>query len=362
MIARILILVLFAGFLNSAAWGDEQTADDLLKPTRLSLMTAGAELAPVLADIEKQTGNKLIDRTNSEVEPLTEWNFSLSDREFWPLVDKFLDAANLEPGTNSSDDGLPIARRFSGMTPRFGTAVYVGPFRLEVTEVTSRLGMRFAGDHNASFTLEVMWEPRLKPLAFSQALQDLKIIADESTPIELAENAGELSIEAARDSHAVELHLPLQLPPKQLETISSLKGRIQALVATRTAEFRFDNLVKANNVEKTDGGVTITLEKIRANEGLSELHMRITFDDKLPEHVAQGSWNFQNLTYLENAQGERTDHAGFESLSQGVRTLSLAYYFDIPVDKLGEYTWVYQTPAGIVEVPIEFEMKDVRLP
>jgi hypothetical protein len=362
MIARVLILVLFSGLLGAAASGDEPSAEDLLKPTRLSLITAGTDLAPVLADIEKQTGNKLIDRTRSAAGLLGEWNFSLSDREFWPLIDKFLDAANLEPAANSSDDGLPITRRFSGMSPRFGKAVYVGPFRLEVTEVTSRLGTRFAGDHRASITLEVMWEPRLKPLAFAQSLRNLKMIADESTLVELEENVGELSVEAAKDAHAVDLHLPLQLPPKQLQAISSLKGRINALVATRTAEFRFDNLAKASNVAKTDGGVTVTLEQVRDNEGLCELHMRLAFDEKLPDHVAQGSWNFQNLTYLENAKSERTDHAGFESLSQGERTLSLAYYFDVPADKLDEYTWIYQAPVGIVEVPIEFEFQDVRLP
>jgi hypothetical protein len=363
MFYRFSIVLLFAVLLKPhMAYAADPTAEELLKPSRLSLITAGADLAPVFADIEKQTGNKLIDRTRAEVEPLAEWNFSLSDREFWPLVDKFLDAANLEPATNSSDEGLPIGRRFSGMSPRYGQAVYVGPFRLEVTEVTSRLGMRFNGDHRASITLEMMWEPRLKPLAFAQALATLEITADETTPIELDENAGELNVETAKDAHAIELHIPVQLPPEQLEALSSLKGKIAALVATRDAEFRFDNLAKASNVEKNDGGVTVTLEQIRENEGLCELHMRLTFDEKLPAHIAQGSWNFQNRTYLENAAGERIDHAGFESLTQGERTLSLAYFFDVPADKLGEYTWVYHTPAGIVEVPIAFELKDVRLP
>lgn len=363
MSQHFLIATLFVSLLPwGATHAAEPTAEELLKPTRLSLITAGAELAPVLADIEKQTGNKLIDRTRAEIEPLAEWNFSLSDREFWPLLDKFLDAANLEPVTNSSDKGLPISRRISGMSPRYGQAIYVGPFRLEVTEVTSRLGTRFNGDHRASITLEVMWEPRLKPLAFAQPLKTLEMVADDSTPVELDANVGELSVETAKDAHAVELHLPLQLPPKQLQAISSLKGKIKALVATRDAEFRFDNLAKASNIEKSDGGVTVTLEQTRENEGLTELHMRLTFDEKLPADVAQGSWNFQNSTYLENAAGERIEHAGFESLSQGERTLSLAYYFDVPAEKLGDYAWVYHTPVGIVEVPIEYEMKAIALP
>jgi hypothetical protein len=363
MTHRLCFAIQFAALLiSSSSQAAEPTVEELLKPARLSLITAGADLAPVIADIEKQTGNKLIDRTRSDAGPLADWNFSLSDREFWPLLDKFLDAANLEPVAASTEPGLPIGRRYPGMTPRFGKAVYVGPFRLEVTEVTSRLGTRVYGDHRASILLEVMWEPRLKPLAFAQSVRTLEMIADDSTPVELDDDVGELSVEAAKDAHAVALHIPLQLPPKQLESISSLKGKITALVSTRDGEFRFDNLAKASNVEKTDSGVTVTLEQVRENQGLCELHMRLTFDEKLPAHVAQGSWNFQNVTYLENAAGDRIDHAGFESLSQGGRALGLAYFFDVPADKLGEYTWVYQAPVGIVEVPIEYELKDVRLP
>jgi hypothetical protein len=132
-----------------------------------------------------------------------------------------------------------------------------------------------------------------------------QMIADETTPVELDESAGELSVEAAKDAHVVELHIPLQLPPQQLKAVSSLKGRIKALVSTRMAEFKFDDLPKANKVEKSDGGVTVTLDTVRQNQGLCELHMRLAFDAKLPVHVAQGR-NFQNLT-PENAAGERID-------------------------------------------------------
>lgn len=360
---RLMILVLVGTFAPSTSRAAEPTAEELLKPTRLSLITAGSELAPVLLTIKEQTGNKLVDRTGERGgDVLPAWNFSLSDREFWPLLDKFLDAADLEPLMHSSDEGLPIRRRLQDMSPRFGKAVYVGPFRLEVTDVTSRLGTRLYGNHHASITLEIMWEPRLEPLAFAQSLRDLKMVADETTPVELEENVGELSIEVARDAHAVDMHIPLQLPPQQMESISSLQGKINTLVATRSAEFRFEDLTNADKVKKSQNGVTITLMKVRENQGLCELHMQVEFDQKLPTNIAQGSWNFQNDTYLEKATGERVDHAGFESLSQGGRTLGLAYFFDVPPDKLGEYTWVYKTPAGIVEVPIEFELKDVRLP
>lgn len=346
------------------AKGADPTAEEILKPTRLTLTTAGSDLASVIADIKKQTGNKLVDETDrfGEVETPSSWNFSLSDREFWPLLDKFLDAAKLDPLTISSSDGLPIGRRPAGMTSRHGKAIYVGPFRLEVIKVAAHIGTRFEDDHRASVELEVAWEPRLRPLVFTQSVSGIELVADDKTPVTVAAGPGELSVEPTRDNHAVELHLPLQLPPQQLKTISSLKGRIKTLVSTRTAKFRFDNLDKAENVEQSDGGVKVVLDRVRENQGLCELHMRVEFDDKLPEHVAQGSWNFQNVTYLEKATGEKLEHAGFESTMQTKRKLGLAYYFDVPEGKLADYTWVYEIPAALVEVPIEFELKNIPLP
>jgi hypothetical protein len=356
------IFALVVSMLLSHAVAAEPTAEELLKPTRLTLITAGSDLKAVFADIEKQTGNKLVDETSrfGKGEPL-DWNFSLSDREFWPLVDKFLDAAELDLHDQSSE-GFSVVTREDGRMPRYGHAAYVGPFRLEVVQVSSRILTRFFGEHDATIDIEVAWEPRLKPLSFSQPLSGLQLVADQETPVAIDAYQPEVTATVAADSCAIELMLPLQLPDKQLSIISSLKGRIEALMATRTAEFRFNDLGKVKGAEQTDGGVKVVLVDVRENQGLTELHMRLEFDKELPDSVAQGSWNFQNPTHLENAEGQKLEHAGFETTTQSNHMLGLAYYFDVPEGKLADYTWVYQAPAAMVEVPIEFELKNVPLP
>jgi hypothetical protein len=350
-------LIFWSGFALAA----EPTAEELLKPTRLSLINAGNDLPAVLKEIEKQTGNKLVDEATRGRE-LPKWNFSLSDREFWPVLDKFLDATSLELHSQPANGGLPVIPREHGRLPRFGRAIYVGPFRLEVTHVRSEIDFQILGDHRASIALEITWEPRLRPLLFTQPVNGLQLIADEKTPVAIMEGLTELATEASAESYAVGLNVPLQLPGEQLSTISSLKGKIKALVATKIAEFRFVDLDKSSNVERIDGGVSVTLSGVRENQGLTELHMQVKFDDALPERIAMGSWNFQNETFLEDAEGKRIDHSGFETTMQSPRELGLAFYFDIPAEELAKATWVYRTPAAIVEVPIEFEFKDITLP
>lgn len=360
MKTRFLIVCLGLVLLSRIVDAADPTPEELLKPTRITLINAGNDLPAVLKEIENQTGNKLTDEATGGGE-LAEWNFSLSDREFWPLLDKFLDAAELDLHSQSSE-GLTVVPRQDGRTPRHGQAVYVGPFRLEVTRVTSRFDARYFGEHHASIELEVTWEPRLNPLVLTQQVSDLQLISDAKTPVTITEGIADLSAEVVRDNHAIELHVPLQLSGEQLSTISSLKGKIKALMATKTAEFKFDKLGESSNIEKTDGGVSITLSDVRENQGLTELHMQVKFDDTLPEHIGMGSWNFQNETFLEDAESNRIDHSGFETTMQSPRELGLAFYFDVPAEKLSKCTWIYRTPAAIVEVPIEFEFKDIKLP
>ena len=73
-------------------------------------------------------------------------------------------------------------------------------------------------------------------------------------------------------------------------------------------------------------------------------------------------WVFQNITYMLDKTGEVIDHAGFETTRQTEREVGLAYFFELPDDDIGSYTWVYRSPAAIVRVPVKYELKDSPLP
>jgi hypothetical protein len=97
------------------------------------------------------------------------------------------------------------------------------------------------------------------------------------------------------------------------------------------------------------------------NQALWEVHMRVKLnglEGGIPSH--QG-WVFQNITYLKDKNGEHIDHAGFETEMQTETEAGFAYFFETP-DDIDQYTWVYRTPTAIVNLPVEFELKDVPLP
>ena len=48
---------------------------------------------------------------------------------------------------------------------------------------------------------------------------------------------------------------------------------------------------------------------------------------------------------------------------QNERETGFAYFFELPEGAdIADYTWVYRTPAAIVELPVEYELEEIPLP
>jgi hypothetical protein len=107
--------------------------------------------------------------------------------------------------------------------------------------------------------------------------------------------------------------------------------------------------------------VQVTLDEVRKNGAVWELHMRFALDEDNGALQSHRGWVFQNISYLVDKDGQRIENAGFETTRQTENEVGVAYLFDLPGDLTG-LKWVYETPAAIVDVPVEYELKDIELP
>jgi hypothetical protein len=133
------------------------------------------------------------------------------------------------------------------------------------------------------------------------------------------------------------------------------------LVPGRHATFKFDNVTKADGKSQRLGGVQVTLDNVRKNGAVWEVHMRFALDEANGALQSHRNWVFQNLSYLIDKDGKRIENAGFETTRQSPNEVGVAYLFDMP-DGLEGLSWVYETPAAIVDLPVEYELKDIELP
>ncbi len=335
-----------------------------LATSRITLSAQKMPLSELLHLVYEQTGNRLTDHREQFGQEATPKaiTLDLKDEPFWPAIDKILDAAEMTVYSYSGEETLALIDREQGAQPRVLGASYSGPFRIEATNVVSHRNLRSSRQQGTRVELEIAWEPRLRPIALSQPIESLQILADDGSPIVVANSRAVLNVEVSPGSHATELTIPLELPPRSVTDLSRFKGRLSSLVPGRVVDFKFQDLEKSKNVSQSRGGVEVTLTNTRKNQDLWEIHMRLKVSSTEAGLESHRGWVFQNLTYLLNKQGELIDHAGFETTMQSKTEVGIAYFFDLPTDDLRGYTWVYRTPAEIVRIPVEYELKDIRLP
>lgn len=333
--------------------------------TQHSTITLSAKEMPlpeVFKAIEKQTGNKFIDNRNEEegASP-PKITIELKDEPFWNGIDQILDQAKLGVYSYGGEEALSIVGRGGDEGPRKGAAIYQGPFRLEVLEAQAQRNMRKPNQKSLKLQLEFAWEPRLRPIALSQPVADIKATTESGDEIAVSQPEAMQDVEIPTGTQAAEITLPFELPDRDVKKIAKLHGKLHALVPGRHATFKFEGLTKAAGKNQRLGGVQVTLDEVRKNGAVWEIHMRFALDEANGALQSHRGWVLQNLSYLVAKDGSRIENAGFETTRQTPNEVGMAYLFDVP-DGLDGLTWVYETPAAIVDLPVEYELKDIELP
>ncbi|MCA9178994.1 MAG: hypothetical protein KDB14_31235, partial [Planctomycetales bacterium] len=210
-------------------------------------------------------------------------------------------------------------------------------------------------------TVRVEWEPRVRPVSLSQALAEVNAVDDLGNPL-LPEGQGSRGSEVQPGISGIELELPLSLPERKATKIASLKGRLVALVPGRLETFRFDRrLDEARGMELRKAGCTVVLDRVRKNGDLYQVQIRVRFDEARESLESHRGWIFQNEAYIVDAKGQRVANAGLEATRQSADEVGVAYLFPLK-DGLDGCSFVYRSPAMILEMPVEYELKDIPLP
>lgn len=343
---------------------EENVSKSATAGTTVTLAAKNMPLADVLKAVETQTGNKFIDNRDDQPGPDQKGvtvSIDLKNEPFWPAMDHILDAAQLGLYAYGGEDALSIVARPKDDAPRFGRAFYAGPFRLEVLDARGQRNFRLPNQTSLKLQLEVAWEPRLRPIALSQPLADVQAIADNGSQLALGQPDSEQDVEIPNGTQAAEIVLPFKLPSRGIKKITKLNGKLRALVPGRHAKFEFPDATKAIGKSQRLGGVQVTLKEVRKNNAVWEVHMQLTLDEAKGSLQSHRGWVFQNLSYLVDKDGKRVENAGFETTRQTPNEVGAAYMFDV-AEGLENMTWVYETPASIIEMPIDYELKEIELP
>lgn len=334
--------------------------------TKSSVLTLQGEMSlnDALATIFDQTSNQIVDyrgRIDGVSENL-DLELDIKKESFWSAFDQFADVAGVTiyPYVGESRK-LAIVAKSSGANPRFGAADYQGLFRVEVTSVACRRNLRDPSGDRMQLGLEVLWEPRVLPVLFRQNLQDVKVTTDTGAELQSTQlGTSQIPIHAGVAS--LDLQVPVSLPPREAKKLSSVKGKFVALVPGGDIQFEFDNLIDFKDSRQDRGGLSVSIDDVRMNRGLPQISVRVRFDKAGEAMQSHLDWVENNVVQLLDPEGASAGEPSYERYLERDGEVGFRYTFAVEDPDLTGWKLTYKSPAGIAEIPIEYELKDIRLP
>jgi hypothetical protein len=339
-------------------------------------LAGGASLVETLAEIAKQTGNRLDgDGLSGDLlrQPV---KLSCSAAPFWRVVDDLVAQVGLRYEYDPASRGLKLLPANSIRRETAAVAGYGGAFRIEapLAERAQRMApLRGAGPVRRELvrvTLNISAEPRLRPLFLQYAASDVAVRSQDK--VELPPFTREASYDLALGEGAGPSRIQLDyLVPEATEVATiAISGKLQCTAAAGNDLIRFAEVNKLNNLREVSiarrrGGVTVTLTRAQSSAlapGKNELRIQtvVNYDAGGPAFESHRTWILHNEVFLEDPAGKRVRlNGGSQTAQQGDGGVAIEYRFVNLPDPLPDYSFVYVAPTMIIDVPIEFEIQSL---
>lgn len=337
--------------------------ESFTKPSVVTLQ-GKFKLAEAIEALAKQSGNTIVDgreRFNQQPDN-RDVMLDVKEATFFEALDKLLDAAGMTVYGYSDKPGeLLLMSASPGDETRVGRGTYAGLFRLEARKLESTRDLRNPMGSGLRIAAEISWEPRLKPIVLELPMDELRAVDESGDEIKtIGEGEQEFGIEVT--DLMKEIDLQLGLPPRTATKVASLKGKFTALVPGRVERFEYSGLEKAKNVAIQRGTCVVTFEQIRKNDEVHEVRLRLKFDEAANALESHRGWIGNNPAYILDTNGKKIESGGFSPTLVAENEAVLSYIFDLSEIDIAKCRFVYETPAALFKVPVEFELKDLELP
>jgi hypothetical protein len=333
-------------------------------PSRPVTLEGEWMLDKALMEIAKQSAVKVEDRRRTKTEqPL---RLDLKGVTFWQAIDAI---------AKSADANVLLYQREGGIALVDGPHValpvsYHGPFRVTLQRRVL-IDDLVAGSHQLIITLEIAWEPRFRPYLLETTPKSLAAQDDAKHDIPVADEGGKAAVEG-KLATTVEVRLPA--PPRSVMRLGQLRGEFTVTGAGEMLAFTFDSLDQlqddAKNREQKQKGIVVRLGKPVLSDDLWTIEAQLEYPRHGPKFESFQSWIGYNEMFLRRTDGDQRfpNTGGYSVESSSASRAAIRYYFiDKRPEKLvrgkpSDWRVVYKTPGILLEVPVPFSFKDVKLP
>lgn len=365
---------------------ERQKAEESVEATRLT--TVGSQsVGETLQRLSKETGNVIV--TDDLSKELLSKSVELPERPtFWEVIE----AASRQHDLSWSFVGSPARLRLFPMTPAEQVhspravlaSAQAKAFRVSLKSIRER---KIVGDSSGPLLrleLEVMSEPRLRPLFLKCAAADLAVNgARKNTKSDLRwqpfSPEAKLELTFGQGHRQMSVPLDFRKPEGDWDSLS-VSGMMRVETAAGEEPLEFPPGAEARGVSRRRGGVTVKVLRWEtiglAKDNRLEVTALVTYDTGGPAFESHRSWMLFNVAGLVRAGMMPTEKGASSAAVNDVSLLkpthtdsdvqpdgsmAVTYRFEkLPLPP-SEYRFRYVAPTLILDVPLEFELRDVPL-
>ncbi|GAB6167247.1 hypothetical protein JCM19992_32470 [Thermostilla marina] len=338
----------------------EAQTKSLAAVRRVSLSFDDRPLHEALKEIARATKNDVVVEGVGSIldHPVS---LDLQNVTFWEGVDRVLDEAMADLYPYAPAGTLQVVERQPGQIARSRRAVYVESFRLEPTQVIAARSLANPGNNSLRLDLQVSWEPRLRPVNIWLPGESIEAYDEHGGPFPKPAVPIRPEIPVAAGVAAVELTVPLSLPPRRTQQIARLKGELGILLSGNYEDVR----LSLRSIGKTTqhGDVQLTLQDVReADEDVYEVGLLIRMKDAQGGMESHFDWVSDFQAHLEAGE-RRVELAGLESTLPEPNTIAATAVFVLePNESIDDYDFVIRLPTGLLKTTLPFELRAIDLP
>ena len=345
----------------------KKSGSGALAASRVTLSAKSITLSDAVAEIQRQTGNQIVDLREDFGQEVTNPEFAAEwkDKPFWEVMDELAAKTGVTYYLHTGEARLGLMMR----PPSSAPVAYAGALRIAATRFVRTIDYENKLKQSV-MQIEVAWEPRLRPIQFEQKADELEAlddqdrkIAPETTDRPAAADEEPGTMMAPVDGKMIRTDLALRFEPLEAgaEKFKLLKGKMSVLVPTDFQTFEFSGLAQAKNAKKKSGSVTVTLEQFKElEEGLWGADLLLEFDAKGEAFESYETWFYDNEIFLQKADGTRFAQNGGTTLTQTDEGhVGIQYRFVDAPGKIADYKLVYKSPSTIVRDSVVYEFKDL---
>jgi len=331
---------------------------------RLTVKASETSLQKVLYSVVAQTGNDMVEvhkffrsprgkhTFNVDWNDMTFWQAitTLTTQQGWHLV---LDADHKILAFNSaqSDQKAVFLQQNS-------------PFCVLAGSINLKEGV---SEDIYELPVEVLWEPRIRPLFWTYEMKDVLGMLDEEKEVLPFDSEAAYEVLPREGQIGLKQVLQLKLDGKESAQIKEIRGKLTAAIPSVSEPFSFPNPadLKSRRYYRK-AGLSVELEHFRRD--LSRIHGKflLYFDDLHSvrlESYQRARWFGCHEVYIRSSHDPGAVYRGvLKFVGNDPQTIEVSYEFSGIPDSFVGNELIYCAPPMILEVVVHYVFSSLPLP